>query len=71
MTAVLREGFIRFRRKGELACGGEGDACAKGGFSAVPKEGVLLFLRHGDSRGGGMPSTLAWEDELWWVDIRI
>jgi len=37
----------------------------------VSKEGVLLFFRLGDSRGGGMPSTLDLEDELLRVDIRI
>ena len=49
----------------------EGDGCAKGSIYSVPKEGVLLFFRHGDSRGGGMLSTLDWEGELLRVDIRI
>ena len=38
---------------------------------SVPKEGVFLFFGHGDSRGGRMPSTLDWEDELLRVDIWI
>ena len=54
-----------------LACVGQGEGYAKGRIYSVPKEGVLLFFRHGDSRGGGMPSSLDWEDELWWVDIWI
>ena len=49
----------------------EGDGCAKGSIYSVPKEGVLLFFWHGNSRGGGMPSILDREDELLWVDIRI
>lgn len=49
----------------------EGDGFAKGRIYSVPKEGVFLFFRHGDSRGGEMPSALDWEDELLWVDIRI
>ena len=52
-------------------CGGEGDGCAKGSFSVVSKGGVSLFVRHGDSRAGGMLSTLDWEGELLRVDIRI
>ena len=58
-------------KEGELACGGEGDGCAKGSIYSVPKEGVLLFFWHGNIPGGWMPSTLDWEGEIWWVDIRI
>ena len=54
-----------------LACVGQGEGYAEGSIYSVPKEGVLLFFGHGDSRGGGMPSTLDWEGELLRVDIRI
>ena len=70
MSACVGKASIMYK-EGGLACGGEGNGCAEGRIYSVPKEGVLLFFRHGDSRGGGMPSTLHWEDELWWVDIRI
>lgn len=58
-------------KEGELACVGQGEGYAEGRIYSVPKEGVFLFFGHGDSRGGGMLSTLDWEGELLRVDIRI
>ena len=52
-------------------CVGQGEGCAEGRIYSLPKEGVLLFFGHGDSRGGRMPSTLDWEEEFLWVDIGI
>ena len=69
-VCLCGEGFYHVEGRG-LACVGQGDGCAKGRIYSVPKKGVLLFFRHGDSRGGEMPSTLDWEGKLLRVDIRI
>jgi len=69
-VCLCGEGFYHVEGR-DASIRREGDGCAKGRVYSVPKEGVFLFFGHGDSRGGGMPSTLDWEGELLRVDIRI
>ena len=71
VECLLVWGRLLSCRGRELACGGESEDYAEGEIYSVPKEGVSLFFGHGDSRGGGMPSSLDWEGELLRVDIWI